>query len=106
MASIGAFGDNAHNSRRDLLRRFCSSSTVPAPISVDVESLNKIQEVEVTQQSVLSPPEVLEAMCTHHRNKMYDDFLGRNPRAFWEACRPDDPKFANMHAPSNVLGYR
>ena len=95
LAAIGGAGAHAGNSRRDLLRRFAHGAHLPKPLSVQVETLNKWKRRETTPQSVLSLPELLEGLWTHHRSFL-PELLGPSPRSFWESVAADDPRWDIM----------
>ena len=106
LGSIATSGAFAGNSRRDLLRRFCSSTTVPKPIAAYCRTVNRRGDIEISQQSVLSLPEVMESLWRHHPDKLFRDFLGGSPRRFWERLEPDDPNMSMLGDISTVENWR
>ena len=96
LAQVGAQGTRIANSRRDLLRHFGGATNVPRPMAIDCPTIGKFGEVEITQQSVLSLPEVVQSLWENHRAFLMDERLGANPRAFWESISPDDPKLGAL----------
>ena len=106
LAHIGTSGAHIQNSRRDLLRHFCKFTTVPKPLVGNFTTLSKRHREEITQQSILSLPEVLEGLYVNHRDQLFNEFLGANPRQFWEALDPDDPKLATIAEVTATPGWQ
>ena len=74
---------------------FCKEATVPKPIEVGVVAKDRWSQDFDTTQSLLSMAEVVESLWKDHRTH-FDEIVGTNPREFWDAMDPGDPKFATM----------
>lgn len=105
LAGIGTEGTYPGNTRRDLLRQFMKRTTVPKCLLVRVPTLDKHNREEPTLQAVLQLPELLQALWENHKTLLMDQYLGQNPRGFWEACDSGDPRFQRMHAITDLPGW-
>ena len=105
LAEIGNSGAHAGNLRRDFLRRFRESETLPSPLYIeDVPAVNNIGTRVLAQQSILPIMEFVEAMFNEHREQ-WDAMFGVNPRSFWDQVSPNDPRLPFMGDLTGEAGW-
>ena len=106
LSAIGATGEFANNTRRDLLTSCFDKLQMPEPLAIRVPYIRdpSRRRTEFTHASFIMPNELFEHLYLHY-NEFFSTCVAVDLPTFWDGVRTDDP-VARDHPAMAQRGYR